>query len=124
MNQTKVKVKTSELLAAVRKRREKLVAEYERTTEKYKQDTAVVAERVKEALAKATKAAERGEIPETSSHYRNGKYTTHLLVPIRGQLPDEPTLNTQKIDRLIRTLEMAAEETIAISAEDAAQYLG
>jgi hypothetical protein len=118
---SKVKVKTADLLAAVRERRDAEVKAHERALAKYERECAAHGERVVKALEGALVKARAGDYPATDTNWRDNAY---LVVPISGEASKKPVLNTSKIDRLIATLEMAADESIAISADDAAAYLG
>lgn len=113
----RVKVSTAKLLEAVTKRRAKMVTDHERAVAAYGPKAEAYAQRVVAALRKAADDAEKGKVPETD-------YRGRIEVKVRGEEPSEPTLDTKRIDRLIATLEMAADESIVISSEDAAHYLG
>jgi hypothetical protein len=118
---SKVKVNTAQLLAAVRARRAKIESEYERYYKKYERDLEAYPAKVVDALAQALQKAQHGDLPKYEASY-NGK---RLEVPVRFEKPIEPRkTDLSSIDRLIATLEMAAEDTLSISADDAAQYLG
>ena len=119
---TKVKVKTADLLVAVRARRENMVREYEEKLAEHsvnqKRDKGVIVAALRLA---AERAAREGELPEYHNSYRGG----YLEVPCKlDRHRDEPYLDITDIDRLIKTLEMAADDTISIGADDAARYLG
>ncbi len=117
---SKVKVSTGKLLEAVTARRAAIVAEHERALAKYNKDRAGYGEKVCDALRKALSAAEGGRLPEFEGRYEGNR----LVLPARFKVPEKPYLNTDQIDRLIATLEIAADETLTISADDAARYLG
>lgn len=113
---SRVKVQTDLLLAAVKARRERAVKEHETNLRKYERELGLVGGRIAKALRDAADKAERGDLPEVG--YRA------IEVPWTGRRPDKPTLNLTSIDRTISTLEMAADPTITVSAEDVARYLG
>jgi hypothetical protein len=120
---SKVKVRTDELLAAVRARRAKMAKEYREKCDaqgplKQRYQAAAI-RALEEALAKAQK----GNLPAFENSYRNAS-GGWLKVRVQQCPPEKPAQNTAQIDRLIATLEMAAEPTLTISAEDAARYLG
>lgn len=117
---SKVKVSTEKLLEAVKARRAGMVAEHERAVSKYDRDREAYYGKVCDALRKALAAAENGRLPEYEGKYRGNA----LQVPVRFSQPVKPHLNTNQIDRLISTLEIASDPTLTISAEDAAHYLG
>lgn len=113
---SRVKVQTDRLLDAVKARRAAIVKEHEAAVAGYAAKVEAYQGKVVTALQKALGAAEKGRFPDQS--YRS------LEVPFKAKKPEKPCLDTGGIDRLIQTLEMAAEPTLTISAEDAARYLG
>jgi hypothetical protein len=113
---SKVRVSTDALLESVKERRVADIARYEHELVTYENRRARFQMKVVSALEKATENAKKGKVPETG--WRS------LEVPFPQDRPEKPYLNTASIDRLIKTLEMAADETILISADDAAAYLG
>lgn len=115
--QSKVKVSTEGLLQSVRQRRERIIRNHEKDLGKYEKDRERAQGAVAKALRDAADRAERGDLPD--SNYRN-----RLEIPWRGRIPSKPCLSMAEIDRLIKTLELASEPTITISADDAAEYLG
>lgn len=119
-SQSRVKVQTDKLLEAVKARRAKQIATHAKALEKYERDRAAYEGKVVDALRKALAQAEAGKLPTHEHGYRS-KY---LQVPVRFEHPSKPSSCTSSLDRLISTLEIAADPTITISAEDAAQYLG
>lgn len=114
---TKVKVSTERLLETVKARRVKAVSDHERAVAQYEGKVEAYRSKVVDALRKAADAAEKGRLPDTG-------YRGQLSVPCRAQAPSKPSLSLSQIDRMIATLEMAADPTITVSAEDAARYLG
>lgn len=96
------------------------MADHERALAKYESDREAYAGKIVAALRKALTDAEAGKLPKHEEGWRS-KY---VQVPVRFGHPSKPCKDTDQIDRLIATLEMAAEPTITISADDAARYLG
>lgn len=121
-NSTKVRVQTELLLAGVKKRRSDMVKGHEAAVKKYEKDLAVFHAGVVKLLKVTTDAAVSKETyPKFSSDY-NGPF---LSIPAKGLVkPEKPSLKTDFIDLHIKTLEMAAEPTMLVSADDAARYLG
>lgn len=117
---SKIKVEVEQLLAAVKVRRESLRKAHDKAVAKYEKDTAAFADKVITDLAKAYDSAISGKLPQLQSQYNGNR----LLIPTRVSQPSKPSLDLSHIDRLIATLEMSADLTISISADDAAQYLG
>lgn len=115
---SKINVGTQALLAAVRKRREALVRGHEKETVAYARQVADLGPKVAEFLRKAADKAEAGDFPDFG--YRS------IEVKCRRDFerPREPHLDLEEIDRLIKTLEMASDDKLAISAADASMYLG
>ena len=114
----KVRVKTDELLKAVEARRAQLVANHERDVASYgkREDT------YRKALVKALR--ERADKIEAGGPLPERVYDGSIRVKVNATPPSKPTLALVKIDRTIRTLGMAADEAIAISADVYAEYLG
>jgi len=117
----KVKVNVADLLAAVKARREKMIENHRAAVVKYEADVPRFKTAVAEALAKAAARAENGHLPDVDGWRGDG---TVVRVKVRASRPYKPELDTRAIDRLIQTLEMSSEPVIAISADDAAKYLG
>lgn len=115
---SRVKVSTEALPAAVKARREKQIKEHATAYRKAVREREAACKKVAKVLRDAATEAEKGNLPDTN--YRS------LSIPYVDGLPREPDAepNTARIDRLIATLEMASEPTISISADDAAEYLG
>jgi hypothetical protein len=120
MNNSKVKVKTAELLQAVRVRRAQMERDYENKVAKWNADALVASEKVAEALELKARDLRggSGKLPDI-----NYSKMASVYVGIAGP-GDKPRLDTTAIDRLIKTLEIAAEPVLTISADDAARYLG
>ena len=116
---SRVKVDTAKLLEAVKARRASEVAAHKRAVAKYEKACGGYQDQVIAALENAAQRAADGRFPEHESRY-SGK---RLCVSVRFDRPDKPTLDTRSIDRLIATLEMAAEPSMVISSEDVARYL-
>jgi hypothetical protein len=116
---SKVKVKVSALLSAVEQRRDDMVSAHRAEMTEYLHKRGVYREEVFNALELlgAKMSSDPEYLPETS--YHGG-----ITVPVSVSRPGEPSLNTTRIDRLISTLKMAADDAILVSAEDAADYLG
>lgn len=113
----KVKVATDRLLEAVRARREKVISDHERDVKAYAAKEENYRKKVVKALGDVLGRVETGgDLPDTNY---NG-----INVPCRSKCPNKPFLDTANIDRLIATLELATDESISMSADDAAQYLG
>lgn len=116
---TKVKVETSELLAAVEKRKADLLGKYEKELADYEAKYPKFVESVAKEIRDL---ADRFESGKTEIRYR---YNDTLDVKLKTKPLTEPIKpDFRSIDRLIATLKIAAEPTIAISADDAAAYLG
>lgn len=120
---SKVKVKTEMLLSAVEARRAKMVTDHERAVTRAERDQAAYQGKVVDTLRKALEAAERGKLPTHDAGYRHK--TLEITVAFDPpSCPDKEPLGLTEIDRLIATLKMAADDTITVSADDAAFYLG
>lgn len=113
---SRVKVSTQLLLEEVRKRRAKTLADYDGLRKSYPQELDEYRRNTAAVLRKLADQVEAGR----QVFDRYGELKKKL--PLFPRTPTAP--DTRKIDRLIRTLEMAAEEFIAISADDATEYLG
>lgn len=93
------------------KSHERQAATYEKREADYRKALA------KELHERADKIAAGGPLPE------NG-YGKSVRIGCKLEAPYKPRLDTTKIDRVIRTLEMAAENSITISGDDYAEYIG
>lgn len=119
---SKVKVETSKLLEAVKARRDDALDNHEKAARLFDKQV----ETYRKEIAKAVKAylstidtLDADELPAMGFNKR-------LQIEISSQVhrPQRPRINIEDLNRLIKTLEIAAEDTITISADDAAQYLG
>ena len=97
-----------------------MISEHEKSLDKYQKDLEKYAETVEKAVQKIIKEIEKGKLPEYEDSYRR----KGIVIPIGIECPYEPILDLTKIDRLIKTLEIASEDSIQISSEDAQIYLG
>ena len=115
---SKIKVSVDRLLECVRKRREQAVKDHAKAVVEYEKERIRTQTAVVKALRAAADRAEKGDLPSSGYNY--------LSIPWKGRLESEPSPepDTARIDRLIKTLELASEPSILISADDAAQYLG
>ncbi|SRR6266571_1205116 len=114
----KVRVKTAELLKAVQAQRVEVVKAYEREGEAYELRLAEHRVKVMKALRDAADKIDKGgAVPDFGSY--DGPFRR-----LGNKEPPKPHLNTTKIDRVIATLSMAADDAISISADDYAEYLG
>jgi len=126
---TKIKVDRIALLEAVRNRKEIEEKEHNKKIENFNKAKENLIKDGLKAIEKVKTKLENGEFPKTTSSYRSstGTYTINIVVPTliaEDKFYDPGEYNSSKIDRLIKTLEIAAEDSIAISADDAALYLG
>lgn len=116
---SRVKVRTADLLAAVKQRRAEAERKHAQRVAASEKARVAYQKRVVEALAKALADAEAGKLPEHIG------YQECLRVPVGFKPVDDPAeFEPRDLDRLIATLEIAAEDTISVSADDAARYLG
>lgn len=120
MIQNKIKVDTKLLLKAVKERRNKMISDHEIAIHKYQKELESYADSVEKAVQKVALQISKGNLPEFEDSYRK----RGIVIPIGKEYPSEPQLNLSQIDRLIKTLELAAEDSITISADDARLYLG
>jgi hypothetical protein len=113
----RVKVRTADLLVAVKKRRAELEKAHERDTATYDERLAKHRDKVAKALRDAADKIDKGgPVPDFTSYGCEFRKLT-------DEAPRKPILNTSKIERTIHTLEIAADDAIAISADDYAEYL-
>ena len=112
----KVRVNTEDLLKAVRDQRKKIIAAHERDAASYEKRLDTYKASAGSALKKTLAALDTGKLPSTD--YKG------LHVPLQASPPEKPLLNTVQIDHLISTLEIAADDIISISTDDAASYFG
>lgn len=119
---TRVKVRVVDLIAAVEERRARMLADHIEAVRAAEAEQSNWRAAVEHTLLAAATAAAKGKLPDTGGYVGE----RILRVPIKvepfhapGKRPD-----TTEIDRLLKTLKMAAEETISVSAVDAARYLG
>lgn len=123
---SRIKVSTEKLIAAVKTRREELVTQYEEMNAVYADHEKILPTLCTKALQKVLAEVKAGDIPELHTNYRS---KCHIEVTVDIGEVEKPSENAQvnnlaNIDRLIKTLEMSSETTQTISADDAAQYLG
>jgi hypothetical protein len=117
-NTVKVKVSVERLLEAVRARREKMIVQHERDVKAYAAKEAAYRKKVVKAIHDvAVRVEDGGDFPDAS-------YNGALNIPCRAKRPSKPDRGTSGVDRLIATLELATDESIPMSADDAARYLG
>lgn len=116
---SKIKVSTEKLLDAVRSRRAAMAREHEKACATYERDAEKVRGHVVVALRAAADAVEGGgPLPK-----QNGYRAKELTVGFRRTIPTKPTLDTYSIDQAIATLEIAAEQSVSITADDFARYM-
>ena len=124
MANTRIKIRRDVLLARLQSERARLGVEYETAEFEYDQRMVAFLPRLEDELEKwgdllatdTDKALER-----ISSGYEGGKVS--LAFP-KLKLPLAPKLDTGNLDRMIRFLEIADEESISIAADDQyARYL-
>lgn len=116
--QTKVKVSVEGLLAAVVTKRAKVVEEYDNLKKTY--DSRVAEHRegvIKSLREKADQIAKTKILPDTD-------YSGYIKIKGKSDKPTKPVLNTAKFDKVIATLKIAAEDTILITTDDYAEFLG
>lgn len=114
----RVKVETKALLEAIEAKRAALVKKYEQEAATY--DRREVEYR--KALAKALR--ERADKIEAGGKLPENGYGKSVRITTALEAPYKPRLDTFKIDRVIRTLKMAASDTLTISGDDYAEYIG
>lgn len=120
MRETKirVKVRTEDLRKAVEKHRADLQRTHDKSVETFADRERRYYAQVAQALRKAADAADKGRVNDRRH------YDGTVSVPVQGYRPIKPQLDLSNIDRLIKTLAIAAEETIVIDADQAAAYFG
>lgn len=117
MASSRIKVSTPKLLEAMRERRAQMEADHAKAVAAYQRNGDDYRRKVVKALRDAADRVEAGgELPDTG--YKD------LRIPVRFKPCDEPSLSTTNIDRLIKTLELASDDAVTLSADDAAKYLG
>lgn len=120
MMKSKIKVNTSELLEAVKERRSAMEREHQKKIDEYTRNAELWPALVQRALEKAGRNL-------NGLHWEQGYRGEgcYLKVPVPTRGPEDPgEFENKTIDRLIRSLEMAADDVIVISSDDAAMYLG
>lgn len=116
--QTKVKVSVEGLLAAVVAKRSKVVEEYNNLNKTYDSRVTKHRESVVQVLREtADKVAKTKTLPEAD-------YSGWFKIKGTTEKPVKPVLNTVKFDKVIATLKIAAEDTILITTDDYAEFLG
>ena len=113
-----MKVETAALLNAVKAKRASMVKSHERQASTYDKREA----EYRKTLAKCLR--ERADKIEAGGPLPDNGYGKSVRIACTIEAPFKPTLDTRKIDRVIRTLEMAAENSITISGDDYAEYIG
>ena len=108
---TRIRVSVIKLIEEIEKRREEARAESEREAEAY---PALLAEWKADCLAKLREWGESVERGESPGH------NNYCALPSR---PSKPIVAFTRYDRDIKTLQMSAEPSIAITSEDYARYL-
>ena len=121
---TRIKVSREKLLQKLRAERAKIGARYERDMEKYKEAADGFERKLLQALIHFDELLKNDPVAAMKRVEDRG-YGGDRGVKIRFpalKRPQEPKLDTTKIDRHIRVLEMAEDETLSISADD--EYAG
>ena len=121
---SRVKVKTDKLIEAVRARRAQVVKDHDSSVAAYAASEKSIRAQVQKDLKTALESLKSSELPKINSNYRQGNYIEVPTTAERIAEPRDIAYELAKIDRLLKTLEMASDETQTISADDAAQYLG
>lgn len=119
---SKVKVQTEALLEAVKKRRANILYEFETAMVSYETDLKTYRKAALSTVKRYMEGMQKDAAAYPKQHYNQ---TLQISVPYEGPAcPTKPKLDLRELDRLVATLEMAADDAIVISADDAAQYLG
>lgn len=114
---TRLKVEKAVLLKKLRDERRRQTEKHKLALDLFDGRLALAAERVAVALegfAAQLRANPAKAIEKTSTSYQGDR----LTVPCSVAVPSRPTLNTGKLDRLIRVLESSTDETISVSTDD------
>lgn len=118
MASSRIKVSTAKLLEVVKARRVQMEASHAKDIAAYASKSEGYRSKVVETLRKAAERIENGgDLPDCN-------YSRGLSIPCRANAPGKPTLSTTNVDRLIQTLELASDDTVTLTADDAAKYLG
>lgn len=123
----KIQIAVADLIRKVEKARAKAVADHERKTAKFERDRAAFESRAVDALARALKNAEAGQLPgyDAEGVYRRGKYRPTLTINVPGTAPEDPgDLKTFGFDRDLGFLRSAVNDTLTVGLDDRwAEYL-
>lgn len=123
MAETRIKVKVSELIGELRERRQTAIERYEADVARYEAEEAAYPGHVITALEDAI-ARVRAGVPLVIG--RGGMMGDHLDVDINHDfLPQKPrkTADTTEVDRLIASLVLSTEDTLALTNSDLRYYL-
>lgn len=113
MADTKVKIQSSVLLAALKKHRTQMDADYKKANEKYERDDAKWLQSAKAAVEKALTA----DISKLKTGGYRGRWT--LEIPLPSDRPGKPARpNFDAIDREIKLLEAAEDQVLTINSDD------
>lgn len=115
MQSLRIKVKTTELITAIEKRKQELVAAHEKALANFPSALATYQRNAVKVLEHAISEINKGNLVTFNNYDRRC-----LRMPER---PSTPTLDTSAYDRSIATLRMSAQDTITISADDYARYV-
>lgn len=120
MANTRIKIRRDDLIAKLQKTKTEQDAKFEASTKAYWAGIGQTAVTIKAALKALEKLNQSDLVDKVSSGYRGD---TSINIG-KIDIPNEPTLNTHELDKMIRVLEASCDETISVAVGDAyARYL-
>ena len=113
---TKLKIDRLLLLEKTKAARQKIVDNHAKDSEAYDGRVAVFAEKLAAELRQAAIKIETD--PSKALDITKNDWNGGCFVKFKANIPARPELKLRDLDRLIRTLEAASDETISVSADD------